>query len=316
MRIPEIFNVFSRRHAGGGANDKPIELPPTFRNKILMYCEELFRNDRNTSRPGDYRTEFWSDVHRSLSYRKGQATLVPALKPETQRDDAANFLVDCPTEEFLDFLEDVFRVECFWQVADDGNEVVENFNALIESEDAPLRLTNFSYETVEEAWLGSTPRKVTRTTDTPRVILQESDAIHAHSIQPALTLLSAPEFKAANAEFLDALTDYRKQDYGDCLTKCCSALESTMKVLCAKHGWPYKENDTAGPLLKTMIAQTGLPSYMEQPLILIATIRNRLSASHGGGQQQRQPPQHIARYTIGATASAILLVVDASEATP
>ena len=47
--------------------------------------------------------------------------------------------------------------------------------------------------------------------------------------------MGAPHFEAANVEFRDALDEYRKGHYGDCLTKCCSSFESVMKSLCKQH---------------------------------------------------------------------------------
>jgi hypothetical protein len=49
---------------------------------------------------------------------------------------------------------------------------------------------------------------------------------------------------------------------------------------------------------------------LEQPLSIVATLRNRLSKSHGAGIQQRDIPPHIAKYAINATAAAILLLVE------
>jgi hypothetical protein len=47
----------------------------------------------------------------------------------------------------------------------------------------------------------------------------------------------------------------------------------------------------------------------ETPLLLIATLRNRISSAHGGGATPRQVERHIAQYAITATAAAIVLLV-------
>lgn len=127
-------------------------------------------------------------------------------------------------------------------------------------------------------------------------------------MQPALTLLAAPEFKHANDEFLKALEDQRKGDYRDCLTKCGSSFESVMKVLCTKQSIPFKETDTTSALLSTLLTNSQLDRYWEQPLMLIATLRNRLSSSHGAGTQAKKIPEHVAAYIVNSTASAILLL--------
>ena len=62
-------------------------------------------------------------------------------------------------------------------------------------------------------------------------------------------------------------------------------------------------------MIKNILPRTNLDSYFQDPLILIATIRNRLGKSHGAGMQQKTVPRHVASYVINATASAILLLV-------
>src|SRR5262245_36304098 len=144
----------------------------------------------------------------------------------------------------------------------------------------------------------------------PKIIMRESEVTHAHAVEPALTLLQRPHFASSNAEFLAAMEDYRKGNHGDCLTKCGSAFESFMKILCSRKGWSYKETDTASTLIKTMLANMSLDSYFEQPLMIIATLRNRVSTAHGAGTATRTALAHLARYAINATASAILLLAD------
>ena len=144
------------------------------------------------------------------------------------------------------------------------------------------------------------------------MICRDEHLTHEWAIEPAIALLGDSHFTSANQEFLEALEDYRKGDYGDCLTKCGSAFESTMKLICERKGWPYSQKDTAQPLLKTIIQNSRTETFFEQPLLVIATIRNRLSNSHGSGIQVRQIPEHVAKYAINATAAAILFVVEAS----
>jgi hypothetical protein len=122
--------------------------------------------------------------------------------------------------------------------------------------------------------------------------------------------LSAPDFEAANLEFRDALDEYRKGHYGDCLTKCGSAFESVMKSLCTRNRWLFDEKkDTAATLLKIVVSKSTLDPFFEQPLMLIATMRNRLSSSHGGGTTVRIVEPHIAQYALASTAAAILLLI-------
>jgi hypothetical protein len=71
----------------------------------------------------------------------------------------------------------------------------------------------------------------------------------------------------------------------------------------------------ANKLLKSYmenISPDKLPGYLESPLILIATLRNKLDA-HGAGAAPHAPPAHLAKYSLHATASAIVLLVDAAK---
>jgi hypothetical protein len=73
----------------------------------------------------------------------------------------------------------------------------------------------------------------------------------------------------------------------------------------------YKHTDTAGLLIKHILQHSHLDAAIfEQILINIATIRNKLSKSHGSGVQQKNIPPHVAKYAINATAAAILLIVE------
>src|SRR5204862_6479752 len=131
--------------------------------------------------------------------------------------------------------------------------------------------------------------KVNSLTAYPQIIDRGSHVTHVFTIEPALNLLKRPEFAAANAEFLEALTDYRKGDYGDCLTKCGSAFESVLKVICARKGWSYKQTDTAKTLINIVLSHTSLDTYFEPLLMVVSTLRNKLSTAHGAGAAVKQP---------------------------
>jgi hypothetical protein len=142
------------------------------------------------------------------------------------------------------------------------------------------------------------------------VVRAEDEVTFSEAIAPALSVLSAPHFQAANLEFRDALDEYRRGHYGDCLTTCGSSLESVMKILCQRNGWPIDEKkDTAATLLKVVVSHSMLDPFFEQPLMLIATMRNRLSSSHGGGTAVRHVERHVAQYAVTSTAAAIVLLV-------
>ena len=144
--------------------------------------------------------------------------------------------------------------------------------------------------------------------------------LHDTAVKPALHLLTSPKFKAANDEFLDAHRDFKNGDFRSCVDKCCAAMESVMKVVCIDKEWspPHKQdwdvlNATAAPLVEACVSNTDLPSFFAQPLVLIATIRNKLGKAHGSGTVEKNVSIHVARYALHSTASAIVLLTDVAN---
>lgn len=188
--------------------------------------------------------------------------------------------------------------------------MVDQINDFLLLENLPYAITRFVRGN-GTGYLYGQLRETITIESYPAVIRRDDKVTHKWAIEPALTILSEKQLASANKEFLEALEDYRKGDYGDCLTKCGSSFESTMKIICDRKGWPYKQTDTAALLLRQVISNSNLDANIfEQTLINIATLRNKLSKSHGSGIQQRKIPQHIAKYAINATASAILLIAE------
>ena len=205
---------------------------------------------------------------------------------------------------FFDFIELSFKLEVTRHITTDGSDVVDAVNQVFRVERAPYQLTSM-------VWIEEKRNRIVyrRPSAYPKVIRTEDEVTSEMAVVPALSVLTAPHFESASLEFRDALEEYRKGDYGDCLTKCSSALESTLKVLCTKNGWIANERVTINQLLDTVVDQTTLDSFFKQPLVLIATMRNRLSKSHGGGSSVRTVERHIAEYAITSTAAAIVLLV-------
>jgi len=196
-------------------------------------------------------------------------------------------------------------------------QLVDQVNELIRFDDLPYHVTAWVEEQVVSdpeptpARLFSGAVRARKVTAYPKVVLRETELVQAENIAPALHLLQRPHFANANAEFVGALEELRKGNIGESMTKCGSAFESFMKILCERKGWKYnKEKDTAAPLVRSMIANTTLEPFFETTFLLIATLRNRLSTAHGAGADKREPAPHHARYAINATASIILLLAD------
>ena len=292
----KIFNVFSRREEPIADSEK-TSLTSGFRNRVLM----LLRDELQ----GSF-VECLSQLHNKLTYLHGRFQLNESISHGKDYDDALEFIRTCKDEHFLDVIELIFN-SGISGISWPDNRMIPAINDFFRIDDLPFHLTPYVTEEYETSFYGS-PTTGTRIVEYPRVIQKDNEVLHQSAIKPALHVLRGKAFNSANSEFLNALEDQRKGDFRDCLTKCGSAFESTMKVLCKNNSIGYKETDTASVLLKALLQNSQLDNYWEQPLILIATLRNRLSSSHGAGTQSKNVPEHIAAYVVNATASAIVFL--------
>lgn len=293
----EIFRVFSRRERPI-ANQPLKPLTKEFRNRVVM----LLRNQMH----GSFE-DFLSELHTPVAYLIGTPRLSAAGAITTPAEDLLKFLFSCKDENFLDVIELIFRSN-ITGISWPDNHLIPAINQFLQVDNLPYHLTGYTTVAYEDVTSYGSRQTGYRLAEYPRIICKENGVLHHEAIEPALHLLSATAFKLANAEFLKALEDHRKGDFGDCLTKCGSAFESTMKIICEKHAIPFKQTDTASTLLKAIISKSKLDTFWEPPLMLIATLRNRLSSSHGAGSHAKIVPRHIATYAINATASAIVLL--------
>lgn len=262
-----------------------------------MRCRDLFAHNAD---------EFWAEIQSKLAYLHGEPRL-SKIHTQSQVEDALDFLQTCTDAHFLDFIEYIFHTQAYFHASGKA-DLVEDINEFFRQDDLPYAITNFVWTKGVTIQYG-TERESTTLTGYPTVIRKDSEALYRNAIQPALHLLHESDFVAANKEFMEALEDFRKADYGDCLTKCGSTFESVLKVICARKKWPHAPTDTASPLLKTVISNSGLEPFFEQPLVLVATLRNKLSKAHGAGLTPREVTEAKAQYAINATAAAILLLV-------
>jgi hypothetical protein len=310
MKISSIFNVFSKRNKQ--VDTLLYQIPNTSRNKIILFCQDVFSNKRSEWDGQNYTIEFWNEIHQTLLYRHGQFKLSNNSLSNTE--DSVKYLLTCEDSYFLDFIEYIFKVDCLFHISVDENTLVAEINELLSFDNIGYELTEMVKEEVVERvneypFFGK-EQKVIKTIQFPKIIRKDNLVIQTMAIHPSLHLLSDLKYKTANQEYIEALQDFRKNDYGNCLTKCCSAFESVMKIICTNKRWKYNQNDTAGSLIKIIFDNSRLESYLNQPLMTIATLRNRLSKSHGAGIQPKTVSKSIAEYALNLTASSIVLLIN------
>ena len=91
-----------------------------------------------------------------------------------------------------------------WRVLNDENELVDAINKIFRVESAPHQLTRI-VKVEEPNPVKAGPygggRTLIRTVAYPKVVRVDDEATHSEAVAPALSVLSAPHFEAANLEF-------------------------------------------------------------------------------------------------------------------
>ena len=226
-----VFDVYSLRDRPPGEMDG--KLTEEFRNRVWLFCKAMVH-------PYDYYpqaghkmiADFWMTLRDKLRYRHGSIDLVDRHSP-TVVTEMESFLSQCSDEHFLDFIEMFFQSEELPMHFTDSElrEAVDNVNRFFAFDDLPYALTHFSISRSRTFGLrvarllarlrpqpdpvppnvlsgdrqpAALPIRIPTVEAYPRIVRVESQVAHRTAIKPALALLSAPVFREANKEFLDA----------------------------------------------------------------------------------------------------------------
>lgn len=310
MNLKDVFNVFSQR------NKKSTEvvdrLTKESRNRIIL----ILRNKID-----QYGwIEFCTEIHKMFQIKLGKFKLCDNIKIRDTSEDIINYVLVCKDEDFLDFIEYIFKTRSINKISPDKNILVDEINEIFQFDDIKFRLTKYIEEWKKEiASDGIFRGSMVTTIDFityPQIIKREDEFSYTEIMEPTLALLSDGRFKTANNEFLSALQDYKEQRYEECLTKCVSAYESVLKILCDIKKWPFekekkKQNPTLNPLLEFVIEKADLGKFLQNVLCGPAAIRNNLGSSHGKGiDSNKKATKSIARYQLNSTAAAILFIFE------
>ncbi|MXY45101.1 MAG: abortive infection family protein [Dehalococcoidia bacterium] len=321
-RIKRLFGVFSRRHSQLPAEDI-ADVPRETRTRIVLLLRNtvsgLWGEQMNPNADA-----LWGEVHLAMEILYARPILSKHFAQRSLatydlvRDDLYYFLDECTTKEFLDFLELAFQADNAPESYSSADRVIESINGILTADGLPYRLTGYVKREEREfasPALGIPAQEMTviKTISYPMVVREDDEIVYEEALAPALRILEAPHFQGSNEEFREALKHYREAEYKECLTSCGSALESVLKVICDRKGLTYGSRDVLGDLLDIVVPKLGLESAFKEKFKLVATIRNRFSSSHGGGQAPRKPERHFAQYMITATAGVIVLLVAVAE---
>lgn len=141
-----LFGAFSRRGRPSGGPKKSVS--PELRNKVMLLC---FRTIEKTGSfgvfPADPVRDFLEEIRQVTLLRRG-SLIVHKSGRYQQANSILDFLSNCTNEEFLDFVEDIFRTEAARRIQD-VNSLVQNINLVFRSEDLAFELTNWVTERIE-----------------------------------------------------------------------------------------------------------------------------------------------------------------------
>jgi hypothetical protein len=307
-RLGQFFDVFSNRQKAHGPGYKPPTISRELHGRILLLYSEVISGRLNTRGWGyaeDHGAAFFAQMHQALRLLYGRANLAEQ-RQHSEAEDVMAFTNQCTAEHLFDFIEASFKLDVSSRMFGEENQFVAALNDIFRRDGAPFQV--LPGVTREEPG----PRYVSIIRVAfPRVVRVDEEAAHTEAVLPALSVLADPVYAGADDEFRRALQDYRAGDYADCLGKCGSAFESVLKVLCKKNGITVQPGkDTAGHLIPPVLTKSTLDAgTFQEPLTLVARMRNRLSSSHGGGSTVRNVDRHVAQYAVTATAAAIVLLV-------
>ncbi len=235
--------------------------------------------------------------------------VLPGTKdPYYDRDylqELANFLLqEADAEKTLDAIELSFRVI---------DRLTRNYNHLhlndaSDRADAAIQELN---ERFREHGVGYQ-------FDGGEIIRVDSRMLHAEVVRPALFCLARLHIKVRRRNFLTAHEHYRHGRSKEAVAECLKALESVMKVICAKRKWKHDPNATAKPLLDVLFSNGLVPAFWAQHFSGlrgalesgVPAARNKLGG-HGQGAQVVHVPEHLVAFVLHSTASAIVFLVEA-----
>ena len=309
-RLTLALNPFSQRGHRDSTGEELPQISTKSRNRIIAVYRMVFSgqlpSDQLPSVYRDNRSAYIDELYNLLCISLGRTELSMG-QFQYKRNELIDFISECHSLELLDFIELSFHCDSIRHTS--WNEVVRIVNDIFHNDSISLRLTQFAWNAL--------PRRPTQfyqfysVKNHPKLVWVEEDIVHEDAIIPALSILQKPHFLSADQEYRDALDEFRIGDYGDCLTKCNCAIESVMKVICKKSGWPYPNNPGTKRLLDIMTSKSVLDNGFKEALVLIANLRNEVA--HGGGDEVRRTEKSVAQFALTLSAAAIILLVEKSE---
>lgn len=155
-----------------------------------------------------------------------------------------------------------------------------------------------------------------------QIIRRDSEFLHAEAVKPAIHLLAGADWKGAADEFFEAHDNFRHGRKEDANVAALKSIESTMKIICDKKKWAYNpKSATFKDLVKVCFDNGLIPPFWESLTTHLRCLletsvpsgRNKLGG-HGQGAQIREVPDHVTAFILHMSASAIVFLREAFNA--
>lgn len=308
-----VFDLFSKRQSDAAKSgvadvyqydDIPTHLRVQLKQIALEAVGKVGSHGDGIMR-GAKDNNLWFQIEQTYLREKG---LEGIAFGQFAGDRVLDFLRECPTPDWLDFLElialgtEIMASEGYgserqtWQVSTPGQTAIDEINYRLRNAGVGYQLEGTS------------------------VIRVDNQYVHAEVMKPALALLSDSNFDGPSQEFLSAHKHYRAGEQRQAVGMAANAVESTFKAIFEQKGWTYQKNARISDLVKVAKANNLWPDYLDASFDqLVATLQSGLpkirdnDASHGQGAVAKKVPDYIAAYALHLAASKIVFLTEAAK---
>lgn len=295
-----IFETYTKRlkKQNGKSRDvyKYDSIPQPLKVQIIHIWKDTIGNNEKG----------WEYIHDSLARENGVFDLSPRSGYVDKMSKCFDFLLVAELENALDIVEFTFLY--IDQICRRYSSLEQNILQVKQQPDSAIEELNYRFK--EHA--------IGYEFISGRLMRIDSQLIHEEAIRPAINLLYETNFKGANNEFLKAHSHYRKGNYKEAISEALKSFESTMKTICQRKNYPFKETDTASKLISIIIDNGLVPTYLTSHFTGlrttleagVPTVRNK-DSGHGQGEAVVVIPEHLASYAINLAATNIVFLVKA-----
>lgn len=307
-----IYNLFSKRQKKLRGENSDIltydKIPQPLKIQIVHILRDCIGEDANPhyAKPA---SEIYQSIFDILCREYGRFSLVETKYNDTPQRQIFDFILQTKnTEEILDTIEVSFNlIES--KISPNTHYYSQNAYVKTNPKNAIQELNErFKESAIGYNYIGR------------ELIRIDSTFIHSEVVKPTLSLLNNSKFKGANEEYLKAHEHFRHGRNKECLNECLKAFESTLKIICKRKGWNYKETDTSRKLIQICFNNDLVPAFTQnqftslQNLVEsgVPTIRNKLGG-HGQGEVPKNVDDIMTRYALNLTGTNIIFLIEQSQ---